>query len=610
MRISKNWALLTAFGITQIVSLNSCKKSETDLLKNDSTTSAQQQLFSSDDPIRLIKKLNDPYTVESMRKAYKSLQEDGTITTKSEIELNATHQYVRFLPKDEWELHTLKLDTALEYYEYPLNYELSEGVSYHDPSLPDSAITWQYTVVPIGYQFPNIQVEVLEDIILDEPTGNKSMAITDSLYWQIEDRAMSLAGYEESQNNQIRAENSWWRPKKWNPAGKITVWDDALKKYIPIQGVKIRAKQWYKSGSVVTNHNGDYYFSKQFRRAVNYSLVWEGTHFDVRAGIFGQATYNGPKLKGKWNLGLGGSGYQRGIAHVFRAAFDYYNKHNQVGVVSPPKKTTWRPKLKIAARRGSSSGGYKGFCDVRNRYFGALSTIHIFEVKTAISTQIYPVTIHEIAHYSHWGLDKDNFDKMCLKKECPGEQRLAESWGYAMPFAFYKKLYNYDLKDFNENEATTLYTSLISNMIDKSDYAPVVAKQHYLGTVPEQSSFFIYSNDGNGRMYYTPIKEKECPVEGSGFDGTNCHVKLVPNRAHHFIDDDGNMYLSSIWTPSNSNEIFDLVNGYKIGELEQCLKGCLTFNDFENSVRNKINNPTERYLDELFDSWPDHEEKK
>ena len=43
-----------------------------------------------------------------------------------------------------------------------------EGESYHDPSLPEDVITWQYTTVPIDYNFPNVQYEVIDSCFVPE----------------------------------------------------------------------------------------------------------------------------------------------------------------------------------------------------------------------------------------------------------------------------------------------------------------------------------------------------------------------------------------------------------------------------------------------------------
>jgi hypothetical protein len=47
----------------------------------------------------------------------------------------------------------------------------------------------------------------------------------------------------------------------------------------------------------------------------------------------------------------------------------------------------------------------------------------------------------------------------------------------------------------------------------------------------------------------------------------------------------------------------DRVNGYTINQLEQALIGARTWWQWRDNIKNKYNNPTEIYLDELFNNW-------
>lgn len=70
---------------------------------------------------------------------------------KAALNIEATHLYVRFLPKDSVELKTLIRDTTLTLFPFPLDYELTEGERYIDSTLIGNDFTWLYTRVPIGY---------------------------------------------------------------------------------------------------------------------------------------------------------------------------------------------------------------------------------------------------------------------------------------------------------------------------------------------------------------------------------------------------------------------------------------------------------------------------
>ena len=46
-------------------------------------------------------------------------------------------------------------DLGAELFDHPLDREiLVDGDYYHDPSIPEDEMTWQYAVVPAGFPFP------------------------------------------------------------------------------------------------------------------------------------------------------------------------------------------------------------------------------------------------------------------------------------------------------------------------------------------------------------------------------------------------------------------------------------------------------------------------
>ena len=105
-----------------------------------SSTSIQEGM------IELGEELEDPYSIMNIQKAYTRLKSiDSTVY---EIDLKPNKKYIRFLPKTDEEFQLLKDDTTLILYDFPLNFEvLKMGDYYHDPSIPENEITWQYCVV-------------------------------------------------------------------------------------------------------------------------------------------------------------------------------------------------------------------------------------------------------------------------------------------------------------------------------------------------------------------------------------------------------------------------------------------------------------------------------
>ena len=119
----------------------------------------------NDGAIVLGEKLDNPYSLKNMQRAL-----DTLMATKGmeSIELEATDLYVRFRPTDTLQ-YRLLMDQNIELFDYPLTYDLlSDGDHYHDPSIPEDEITWQYTVVPVDQIDTDVQYEEIDFDVIDE----------------------------------------------------------------------------------------------------------------------------------------------------------------------------------------------------------------------------------------------------------------------------------------------------------------------------------------------------------------------------------------------------------------------------------------------------------
>lgn len=116
--------------------------------------------------ILLGKKLNNPYSVENMRKAYFALltqTRSGIENTDIEDFIHTTHLYVVFKPKTEEELGVLKSDSTLILYPYPLDYEI---IAYgENPETPNNQSMHYYASVPADKELTKeIEWEILENL--------------------------------------------------------------------------------------------------------------------------------------------------------------------------------------------------------------------------------------------------------------------------------------------------------------------------------------------------------------------------------------------------------------------------------------------------------------
>ncbi|HAJ99609.1 MAG TPA: hypothetical protein DCM62_06255 [Bacteroidales bacterium] len=377
-----------------------------------------------DGMIQLGRRLQNPYTVENMREAYANLVSQGVL--KSGLRIEATHHYIRVLPASEYELYDFEnqllqhlgehdmelLEESISghIYSHPLDYEIIGGGYYfYNPQLPPGGITWQYTVIPVGFTMLPVQHEVLADLFLkcDFAIAEKSSRGFDQASWQLlETEALKLAGdpYAEISGPVLKG-TAWW------PSGRITVFDNVLNQQIPLQGAKVRARRWFTTHVAISQPNGTFQMQRPFHRPANYSIVWERADWDIRLGNWGQAMFNGPKIRGVWNLDIS-TGRSLGLATVHRALYRYYF-NDRLGLKAPFIAPFHRSRLKVGYfHDGHWTFDMKPSVGYAIPYWNLATFPHINisgvgRYGKLSTNRIFGMTINELAHVSHWELIND-----------------------------------------------------------------------------------------------------------------------------------------------------------------------------------------------------------
>lgn len=358
----------------------------------------KQEEISKDNQIVLGEKLENPYSLINMQKALDNLANREGL--KSVSELQPTHLYVRFLPKDSAEYNSLLKDTTLVLFSYPLDYVVSEGVNYHDPSLAENQITWQYTKVPTNYVFPSVEHEVIEELYIPVELEQDTASLKSSQlvsFYDILNESMSITGNLQKDQANDEATLKGLFPKKWWPSASIRAWDDILQETVPLNHVKVRARHLLHWDTGITNDNGIAVF-ESFRYGVNYSIVWESDLWDIRNGWLVQAYYNGPNhQKSRWNLEIS-SGLEIGFATIHRAAYKHFYGDN-LGMYRPTLKNG--AKTKICYIDGEGSGVFWGDWSSE----GVFPDIKVWRKNEGGSSkptnQIFGTTSHELGHQAH-----------------------------------------------------------------------------------------------------------------------------------------------------------------------------------------------------------------
>ncbi|PCI34129.1 MAG: hypothetical protein COB60_06915 [Flavobacteriaceae bacterium] len=470
---------LTLIGIM----LYSCQK-EDDFQEK---TQNEQTIEKSDPIIGLGKKLENPYSVENMRKAYQNLQQKNKNSFKkpSKSIIQATDYYVRFLPKDDQEKEILQEEDELMLFDMPLDYELEEGVggAYHDPTIPLDQITWQYTVVPIDYQFRDIKYEKLSDLYLQDDEGEKKAgksAIDISFWYELEDEALKITGNED--DLLIEESTTLKRRRKWYPSGTIRYEDNttSTSRIIPLQGVQIVVKRWFKWKRAITNASGYFKVGKFRSKKVKCAIKWERHSWDIRSGSYGQAWYSFESLRrGKsWNKIIRRSSTPRNwlYASIHRGAMEYFYNHNSYGIRKPYNKSWFlKRRLHIGAKHKSGRAHYFTF----NKIIWSAPVVIYSSHKNGVvqdSRDLFATTVHELAHVSHWEIGYST--AQFVIDALADDPFLPESWAVGVEYVITERVYPkqiYGIYDFDYQQQRSLryiqtsskgYTPIVIDMID------------------------------------------------------------------------------------------------------------------------------------------------
>jgi len=420
-------------------------------------------------------KLEDPYAIKNMKKAYANMKSANP--SLPDVDIKPTHLYLRFLPKTEEDWDLLKSDTTLVLYDFPLDYEMINlGTYYQDPSLPDNSITWQYCVVPVDHSIPNVYYEPLYEVYIpDEDIAyTKGSAELVQLLDNLEIESAMLTG------NLTKGEidsclTKGLLPSKWTPKGTIKVWDDVIGStttytqvfdhwetydcnstdpaqltaqrlviqepveqctravyrtvasttqgsYIPLTCASVHARWFTRVKTDLTDGNG-YFQTAKFRFRVNYAIKWERSHYDIRDGMVWQAWYNGPKKKGDWNLNIGKGGKSIMYATIHCAAFKQFYGVN-MGILRPTSVT--KTKICYIDQRGNGVfwGDWgEGFLpDIK--IWGKNPSTGIYKS----TDEIFGTTTHEVGHLSHWNY-------IGIINYAQTSEKIYESWAEAIEWA-------------------------------------------------------------------------------------------------------------------------------------------------------------------------------
>lgn len=334
----------------------------------------------------------NPYTVINMQRAFASLYEKGILPPEG-FSVRPTHYYVKFKPRNTEQYETLAKDSLLELSDLPIEANIIQnGDEYHDPSLPDSIPTYQYTSVPADYQFSDtIPYEIISQLYIpekdisyfDENASNQSYLdnLLDQAYIQ-------TGNFEDTLKTDLQA--------KYYPGGRIQLFDTRLLRLIGMEGVDVHARKWFIVYHALPDYDGFYRMKHRYNRPANYSIWFHHPLLALRRHLIATTYWiNGPKQSGDWNYDIN-NGYQRFAGHVFRGGYRYQIK-DIGGLKRPWLIPGLRRQIYIASNGYSRPGINWGIVPIIiiGRYGDTRTDVEYN------SDEVFSATCHETGHTSH-----------------------------------------------------------------------------------------------------------------------------------------------------------------------------------------------------------------
>jgi len=472
--------------------------------------------------MKLGKQLQNPYSVETMRVAWANLTAGGRVAGE-DVEITASHLYLKFMPQTEEELDILKTDSTLVMYDYPLDYEIVEGGDfYHDPSLPIDQPTYQYLAVSVDKVLPDgVAYEILAELFipdedLDDETSRIAGSLSDATIMALVNEALRITDNLEDEGARILS-------NRWTPKGTITVWDDDLGDQRPLRGAIVRARNWFTTRKAKTNADGFFKASKRLGGTAKYSIRWERYDFKIRdKWLSGARLTKAGQIKGDWNKDIVG-GKQEYYATIFRAAEHYYYRDIN-GLRRPPQNGFLKTQMKIRANleedaERCSDDAALGCHKASRRFLGLGSQIQMYTYDRT-TQRTYATVMHELAHASHWRMDKSNYNDSDLP--------VVESWANGVEWHLTRMTY----PGYTDTFGRRAYTGIVIDLIDGVGIKS--SSGYYEGDLDFVRSFKSYNDQVSG---YT-LRQIEDALKGqSSWNGWKNSIKnKYNNDTEEFID--------------------------------------------------------------------------
>ncbi len=244
-----------------------------------------------------------------------------TNCTNCSSTVSPTHRYVKFKPQNYDQLAALDL-TNYDLWDYPLDQDVQFiGDYYHDPAVGQDGITYFYTLVPFQYPITvNVPYDVISDVYLyheddgdiqDQdpwnpvPPGcydpsntdpgcpvarenlvNNTLEATRHLDEMGINRVELYNLMMKQSGNQDEIIEDYKSNSRLNTintvAGTIKVQDNSINVDVPLGSVLVKTRRWFKLRRALTQANGQYSISVNYRKKAIVSVHFTNGSSKIR----------------------------------------------------------------------------------------------------------------------------------------------------------------------------------------------------------------------------------------------------------------------------------------------------------------------------------------
>jgi hypothetical protein len=434
------------------------------------------------DQLILGKKLQDPYTVESVRAALLSLINSNktglskmSAASIDSIQILPNYLYVRFLPEGKIQEGLLQnYDTNLVMFPYPMDQEIIQMG--HDYSLPDSVRVF-YAAVPINYPFcPSVKYEILKELFLIEPTLDSLSTLSKksasdpfitllNTYgissFELDKESLKLTGNLDARIKGMDTAGltkTAWFSSGYRPTGTIT-YQDANLGVKPLIGARVTSGYWYTWTSSTTNASGYFRSGSTYTWGVDYHLHFDANDFEFQREFM----VEGPTGKSSaWNINL--TGKWAAVAIVFTAAYNYYYG-NIDGLCRPHQNSWYNFKLDYEIFNEDYPADYTSRFGL-GIYSSECIQIYLKDrANHAYLTpgKLYGFTTHETAHNAHYEhfQTRNALLPRHIEYLANIDDKVCESFSQGIEWYLTNKRYPGNRVDY-----FNIYTGIIEDLID------------------------------------------------------------------------------------------------------------------------------------------------